>query len=489
MNLKMKMWQLVEIVALCLALATVVCMACELDTATLRAARLEAAARWVSRTNFDFEYYNRTSYELLLPEGKFCLDRIGCFETVRVAVEYGNVLFLGVLGQPPPVKLVNGEILPFTVEWLTDDVLGYKFYPSTNCQDPNPAAPNGFDRCAFNLIISEFLEFEPCGTRLRAAFVVNDPEATRVNEGNTALAEDICISQFLPPPISELSICPPPFQQFTDFGSCVAYYLQNASPYVDSPCNIAPFVTRNMLCYALHLNNAAFFPDLHCPHVGPNSHPCNNEVCLESCSNCGLNAHCELQIQNYNLETFACVCDAGYTQTASVNGTLTCEPATCSRERDCPADRKLATCENGLCGCQPSISWITTTEARDANAACACAAGEYLRRDGELRECLPNGRCRQDRDCIQGDKAFCFDSDANNTFPSYDLCVCNYGYTGILDYDCECPAPAREIRNAGRMFCLKPTECFRNRDCAVANGGVGGRCRYAAVDDLIGMCQ
>ena len=84
--------------------------------------------------------------------------------------------------------------------------------------------------------------------------------------------------------------------------------------------------------------------------------------------------------------------------------------------------------------------------------------------------CLPEGRCINDSkrymcNIQEYNQIKCLAQ--NNSFPSFSICTCNYGFNGGAEYQCVCAADRRtEWSDKMRgVICVNATECTENWHC------------------------
>jgi hypothetical protein len=218
-----------------LAVSAGTCAAqCGEPAEALEAERLDAAARWIGRVNQDRAYYLAVSNELRTDDATFAIERIGTFTPKVLAVEYGLALF-PLIGTPP-VK-VHQTFDPYRTRWLGLDRLEIHALQRVSL-DPDPVT-GAYAITVDELSHHEFLDFEPCSTRIRLSYVINDPSIERLYE--TAQNVDpvtICTAVLIACPVGS------PLQQYADVQECVDF-LHSLPPSVcpfpfTTPCSAAP---------------------------------------------------------------------------------------------------------------------------------------------------------------------------------------------------------------------------------------------------------
>jgi hypothetical protein len=447
---------------------------CAAPAEALEAERLEVAARWIDRVNHDRAYYLAVANELLIDDATFAIERIGTFSPKVLAVEYGLALF-PVIGTPP-VK-VHQTFDPYRTQWIGADRLDIHARQRVSLL-PDPVT-GAYAITVDDLIHHELLDFEPCSTRITLSYVINDPIIQRLYETTQNLDPALICTAIL-------AACPAggPLQQYADVQECLDF-LGSLAPGV---CPF-PFTSDTVLCRALHVEQALLNPTVHCPHVGRDSPVCF-ERCLPDCAVCSADAHCGARFVDLTTVEFHCECNDGFSGSG-----VTCARSACDTPRECPADRKLAVCTDGVCGCKADVRWDPSAGARERSEGCGCAADELLtkrfedpggRRRRRAPACVPIGRCFDVKDCPQSPKVVqCVPTD-ENTYDTSNVCECNHGYGGGWESACVCPPGRREVRLKGKRaakVCLASNECTRDRDC-----GRGVRCALPA-DGIVGTSE
>jgi hypothetical protein len=260
-------------------------------------------------------------------------------------------------------------------------------------------------------------------------------------------------------------------------GDCIAFML--ALPF-DVNNSICPYPTRSntTTCRTTHTFAAFNDPELHCPHVKPDSALCVN-TCLPACANCHPNASCIATYPTLFEPVYECQCNNGF-----VGDGEYCTPLTCHKGK-CPADKDTFSCENdNLCMC-------TETFVHDPSSLknyCTCPSPSRVFHNS-LSEpiCVPQGRCIEGQhwqcDIQEYSQVKCLPY-GNNTFTLYDHCRCNYGFDAGWEYPCVCDAPKRILWSSDFAgdICLTPSECQFTWQCA------SGQTCHRSSGQLIGNC-
>jgi len=389
------------------------------------------------------------------PDTYHTVRDVGDFGPRDIAFEYDKIITDLVLffGYNPIV--LHTYIDLSTTKWIDTDTLQVdsNIDISTNYN----LTTGNYDFVQTGFRNREYIVFSPNTSKIILGFTVQDEGASALFalSQSTISIDYICNSVIIP----ACNGTTPSYLADTTFTSatdCINFF----STLTPSPC---PFQQRSntIRCRLAHGQAAFFGPNIHCPHVRPDSMPCA-DTCLPACSGCDSNAECVATFPTIFTPVYQCKCKNGYVG----NGT-SCVAKQCSYGQ-CPALYGSYECSTGLCKCLPSFStnpMVTST----SHDLCKCDAPSRVIYYNSTPVCVPEGRCIANQyECnLQSYSQVKCLSVGDNIFVNFKACQCNYGFTGGYEYPCACASPKRIVwsDSLNGEVCLSTSECTANWHC------------------------
>lgn len=478
---------------------------CSHSPEELRALRIQAIVANVERVNYDLSHYQSVCDRYYTDDAALLLRGVGSYVGKNITTEYGYELFIEIDGVRNVALNQSADLS--VVEWSTS-------LEGAAAGDVNDTATFHFNTAFYSVFIppdswqyiigglrgTETLLFAPCTDLIEVDYVVQDPDIIPF-ETQTAVVDPATICT------SVMQRCVGPNQAYASYDECLAFMVGlNAVQQPNTECPY-PLSSNTTACRFYHANNAYIDPVVHCPHTQPDSVPCHDQ-CRPACDSCPANGHCVVYYPSVKADAsvYSCDCDDGYVvsrRDPSTGSALACSLATCSADWECTGSGGgggiTVHCnvnasdpdgQQGVCGCQPTFTWNSTT------GGCDCVGGQVRWDIGtgssglQAPVCVRNGRCLQHQHCVSQDwnTVRCQQTSPPDILSVFLSCVCNPGYIGGFENPCACPEGNRVEWSSqfGGDVCLGPTQCTADWQC-----GYGHRCSLPAdpATDPIGVCQ
>lgn len=415
--------------------------------------------------------------QYVTPSITHAVQDVGEFPGIVIASEY-DMLTVGLaplLGYSPIALRSNWDAS--TTRWLTDDVLRIDYF--LNASTLFNFTTGRYDINVDGMRYTDFFTFAPNDYHLTYDYGIQDAVGKLIFATNSATFTPaaLCAGVIVPACNRTDPGCNGncwPLTQYSSVADCIAFITQ----LDQGPPNPCPYPERSntKVCRLLHGLSSFFIPSIHCAHV-PAVSPVCTDSCLDGpCAHPAPNSHCAAiwpgLPTDYTL-VYAPVCNDGYTG----DGVTSCVANTCAKDSDCPSN--VAVCSNatgtGLCQCPPTFVWDTSVRAQQTHRTCVCPDGtrEFPTGPNGQRTCIRVGQCLGDNveQCPQTQlgqrNAIKCRPYGVNPYSPFNQCLCNYGYSGGVEYPCTCDAPRTEVYSpaVGGTVCLAPGECVRDAQC------------------------
>jgi len=283
---------------------------CPMDAATLQAARLQTIQAYFLATQTATNNYAAFEAELLPlflndNNSRIINNAAGIFSSPKIVAEY-TALTIPALNNgfawfgPPTVHQETFQYFPNNATVITDNTQLVAFV-CTDLPIVNPLTGQVFSdgKCESPLIPaaqSTMITFVPCSPIMKQFIVAFDDLTEKMAVyGFSAFRTCWYHDRY----------CTGKNRQYNSYTDCISF--MNSVPHVS--CNWL-LQGNSQQCRGLHAFLAKLDPDVHCSHIGPDSHPCSDETCLADAGG-------ELLCDDYD------VTDIRYDAQKSVNCTTT----------------------------------------------------------------------------------------------------------------------------------------------------------------------